>query len=112
MSACADTPRARNHTREPAHTMPITSALSVRGEPDWASRDAPAPPPLLHSAPGGAYLSAASDHLPQALGEPRRVFATVATPMITTLVAFRSAAPVHNTILGYITTMLNGKVVL
>ena len=37
MSACADTPRARNHTREPAHTMPITSALSVRGEPDWAS---------------------------------------------------------------------------
>ena len=37
MSACADTPRARNHTREPAHTMPITSALSVRGERHWAT---------------------------------------------------------------------------
>ena len=80
------------------------SAGDDRNSPDhsWQVRE----------AAGGAHLSAASDHLPQALGEPHRVFATVATPMITTLVAFRSAAPVHNTILGYITTMLNGKIVL
>ena len=74
-------------------------------------RNSPDQSPQVRDAAGGAHLSAASDHLPQALWERHRVFATVATPMITTLVAFRSAAPVHNTILGYITTMLNGKIV-
>ena len=66
----------------------------------------------VREAAGGAHLSAASDHLPQALCERHRLFATVATPMITTVGTFRSAAPVQNAIPRYITTLLNGNIVL
>ena len=34
--------------REPAHIMPITSALSVRGEPDWASMQQTIEIPLVN----------------------------------------------------------------
>ena len=80
------------------------SAGDDRNSPDhsWQVRE----------AAGGAHLSAASDHLPQALWERHRVFATVATPMITTVVAFRSAGPVQNTIPRYITIMLNRNIVV
>ena len=55
----------------------------------------PGQPPRVQGAPGGAHLSAASDHLPEGLWERRHVFGTLETPMITAVVAFRSATPVH-----------------
>ena len=58
-------------------------------------RDSPGQPPRVQGAPGGAHLSAASDHLPEGLWERRHVFGTLETPMITAVVAFRSATPVH-----------------
>ena len=49
-------------------------------------------PPREQAAPGGAHLSAASDRLAEALWERQQVSRTLVTPMITAVVAFRSAA--------------------
>ena len=61
-------------------------------------RNSPDQSPQLRDAAGGAHLSAASDHLPEALWERQHVFGTLVTPMITAVVVFRSASPVENAI--------------
>ena len=88
-----------------------SNTLELMNRSAGDDRNSPDQSPQLRDAAGGAHLSAASDHLPEALSERHHVFATLVTPMITTVVAFRSAAPVQNTIPRYITTMLNGKIV-
>ena len=63
-------------------------------------QDSPGQPPRVQGAPGGAHLSAASGHLPEAFWERQHIFQTLVTPMITAVVAFRSVTPVENTIPG------------